>query len=226
MNPCAVARARGRALPTECADRLPFADSPHPRCLKAASRWSWDRGRRAPGDPGRAFRRRGVADIAHEFSVRHAVDAHVEYCRARPDPFTRNKLRLADRRRRRLPRALLRPHISRAGMAHGDRRAREQQLERHADGPRCSMHPTTVARAPFEFDAVRLRETDDAVRRARAQTRALLRKQPRVRGVKAVRVLGGIDRVHHAVGVEAFRQRQLDQDAVDAIVVVQRASPA
>ena len=76
--------------------------------------------------------------------------------------------------------------------------------------------PTTTARRPVtssEYSFSR-RITPQGVH-GRKPGRFCANK-PGIRRMKAIDVLGGIDGVHDLRAVETFRQRQLQQDAIDA----------
>src|SRR2546429_6296567 len=78
--------------------------------------------------------------------------------------------------------------------------------------PRSTLFPYTTL--------FRSREPDHPEGRARTEPGPLLRQQSRVHRMEAVDVLGGVDGVHHPVGIHPRRQRQLHQDAVDALIVI------
>ena len=87
-------------------------------------------------------RRRRELHVAAQLAVGAAIDAHVEYERAFANPFTRDVGRLAHGRDHEFRALHFAAQVARARVAHGDGRAREQQLQRHrtADDVRRADH--------------------------------------------------------------------------------------
>src|SRR6516164_757440 len=118
-------------------------------------------------DPAGAVRRGAETYVPDQLAAGQAIDAYVEYRRTRADPFARNEVRLADGRDDNFGALHFRAQVAGTRMAYRHRGARKQQLERHgtaydvrgadADGP-----------LALELDAVRLRQADDAIGRARS----------------------------------------------------------
>ena len=81
--------------------------------------------------------------------------------------------------------------------------------------------PTTTARRPRSGILYSSASRITPERRAGTQPRTLLREQARVGGMKSIHVLGRIHRIHDSIGVHALRQRQLHENAVDALIAIE-----
>jgi hypothetical protein len=105
-------------------------------------------------------------------------------------------------------------------MGDGHRRAFAEQQHRHrlADDVGAADHHRVLA---ARLAKLRLQQVQAAERRARHQRVEAGRQPPGVERVEAVDVLGRVDRGDHPRGVDLRRQRQLDEDAVDALVGVE-----
>ena len=107
-----------------------------------------------------------------------------------------------------------RGEIARARVADRDRGValEQQQRDRLADQHAATDHHRVRA---GERDAVAVEHFEDAERRAGPQAGHAGEQAAGVLGMQAVDVLGGVDRLDHGFGAQRFRQRELDEDAVD-----------
>nr|CUV15163.1 protein of unknown function [Ralstonia solanacearum] len=167
----------------------------------------------------------GEVDIAAQLAGIVAVHAHVDDDRARLDHVSRDDVAAADGGHDDVGLAGVGGQIARLAVADGDGGAGLQQQHRHrlADDVRGAHHHGTRA-AHRVVD--RFEHLHAAVRRARTEQRRAGHQRAGVGDVEAVDILFGRDGLQHLVAVDVLGQRQLDQDAVDARVAVQRVDAA
>jgi hypothetical protein len=171
-------------------------------------------------DCGRLLGHRVEVDVAHEPIV-GAVGAHVDDHSALADHVRRHELGDARRRDEHVrPPADLR-QVARLRVAHRHRGVARQQQ-------RCEWPPHQLRAADHDrlgaaqLHAFGVEQLHHARRRARHEPIAALDQAARVDGGEAVDVLRWVDQVDHRVRIDALRQRQLQQDAADRLVGVER----
>ena len=207
--------------------------SGRPRCVQAArsvlsSRQAIVIGPTPPGT-GVTAPATSLASAATSPTIRdlppspgNAVDADVDHGRARLDPVLADHLRPADRRDQNVGAAADIGEILGLGMrdGHGGVLRQQQLRDRLADDVGAADHHGVHA---GERGVHRLRQHDAAERRARHQRRQAAGKPPGIDRVKAVDVLGRVDRRDHLLGVDLLGQRQLHQDAVHRRIGIELA---
>ena len=160
-------------------------------------------------------------DVADE-AVADAVGADVDHHRALGDHVGGDRVRPPDRGHDHVGLAADRAEVARARVAVGDRRVGRQQQRRDRladeDRPADHRHPR-----PLQLDSGVRQQLHHPRRRARHERLlAVVRQQSGVGRRQPIDVLGAVDRLDQRVLVEMAGQRQLQQDAVDPLVGVQR----
>ena len=153
-------------------------------------------------------------DVADQFAV-DPVDADVDHGRAGLEPVALDHVGPADRGDDDVAAADHVGKVAGAAVGDGDRAILPEQQLRHrlADDVRAADHDRLE---PAEVAEPVLEHHDAAQRRARHQRILADRELAGIVDVKAVDILGRIDRADHRFLVDLAGQRQLDEDAVDA----------
>ena len=178
-----------------------------------------------PTPPGtgvmaRARSRRLVLDVAHELAALEAVHPDVDDDGALLHPRPLHQLGLPDGSHQDVGARDLAGQVDGSRVSDRDGGVRLEEHHRHRltddvgaaddEGPQALRIATRRGQEPH-----------DAGRRAGPRSRESDRERAHVVRVEAVRVLARIDRLEHGPLLDAFRQRELDQDSVDGLVRVQ-----
>ncbi len=162
----------------------------------------------------------GGQQVAGLGGVLHAVHAHVDHHCARLDVLRPDEPRAPDRRDEDVRLTAHRGELRGPRVTHRHRRVGVG--EQHGHGLADDVAAPDHDRAPARHrNLVPHEQLDDPGRGAGHEAWPLLHESAHVLGVESVHVLGRVDEVEHARGVDLARQRQLDEDAVDVGATVQ-----
>ena len=158
--------------------------------------------------------------FADHFAVFQTVNTHVHDDCALFDPLARNKARLADRNDQQIGVFDVMTQVFGEAVGDGGGAARQQQLHAHraAHDVGGANHHGVQA---IGVDVITLQQRHDAARGARTQARRALAQAAHVIRMETVNVFVRRDTLQHLHVVDARRQRQLNQNAVDLFIGIQ-----
>jgi hypothetical protein len=167
------------------------------------------------------------SDVADQLAVLRAVGADVDDGRAGGHHVGGDQPRPADGRDHDVGLPAHGGEVAGPGVGEGDGRVAALQRQHHGE------RPADEVRAAHDHDvrAGRLdpglvEDLEDPVGGAGEEGRLAHRETTGRVGVQRVDVLGGQDQLLHRRGVEVLGQRQLDEDPVDLLVLVELADDA
>ena len=172
------------------------------------------------GDIARNVLNRLKINISDQMTVRGAVDTHINNRCARLDIVRRDHLGTADSCYHDVRLTAERRQVLGAGVGDGDGAVAIQQQLSHrlAHDIAATDDNGTLAR---QLDACPLEKDNNSFGRARENAGLVEPKTGHIFGVESIHILSRRNGVNHFLFVNMFRQRQLHQNAINALILVE-----